>query len=83
MNSRAWMMPPTCGRTSAISYGAVRPGSSVVSVTGCGSIVTTPTVGGGRSLDGVAAAGGEQQARERYGPAKATRARKPAAPRRD
>ncbi len=47
------MMPPTWGRTSAIRWGAVRPDSSVVKVTGSGVTVTTPTSG-----EGLAAAGG-------------------------
>src|SRR5204863_4274660 len=41
------LTPLTCGRTSAVSTAEVRPGSSVVRFTGCGWIVTTPTLGGG------------------------------------
>src|SRR3546814_8274576 len=37
------MTPATCGRTSDIMVDAVRPGSSVDTVTSCVASVTTPT----------------------------------------
>ena len=45
------MIPETRGRTSAMRMGAMRPGSSLVRVTGRGLTVTTPTSGGAMAWD--------------------------------
>jgi TetR/AcrR family transcriptional repressor of uid operon len=56
------MIPLTCGRTSDVSNGVVRPGRSAVSVTGSLATVITETTGGPMS-GGPFACGGPQPAR--------------------
>ncbi|WP_395348503.1 hypothetical protein [Variovorax sp. UC122_21] len=62
MNSRSLRMPPTCGRISAMTGAAVRPGSSVLSASVSCLSVTVPTSRSGAAALGAAASLREQPA---------------------